>query len=121
MNRHEPMLDRQIQLQTIDDTRAGEHATALPEATIGVRRRSLVGRATMRGFDTSGLTNVEVLSPRDIVELRMREGVSQGVFAKYLNVRPKLVSEWERGQKKPSGPSLKLLAIVKARGLESIS
>jgi putative transcriptional regulator len=30
------------------------------------------------------------------------------------------VSEWERGQKKPSGPSLKLLSIVRKRGLDAI-
>ena len=46
--------------------------------------------------------------------------MSQGVFAQYLNVKPKLVSEWERGEKKPSGPSLKLLSLIKTKGLESI-
>jgi putative transcriptional regulator len=39
---------------------------------------------------------------------------------RYLNVKPKLVSEWERGEKKPSGPSLKLLSLVKAKGLDAI-
>ena len=34
--------------------------------------------------------------------MREHAGVSQGVFARYLNVKPKLVSEWERGDKKPS-------------------
>ena len=53
--------------------------------------------------------------------MRERAGVSQGVFARYLNVKPKLVSEWERGEKKPSGPSLKLLSIVKAKGLDAIA
>jgi putative transcriptional regulator len=33
----------------------------------------------------------------------------------------KLVSEWERGEKRPSGPSLKLLSIVKTRGLDAIA
>jgi putative transcriptional regulator len=37
-----------------------------------------------------------------------------------LNVKPKLASEWERGEKKPNGPSLKMLSLVKARGLEAI-
>jgi putative transcriptional regulator len=44
-----------------------------------------------------------------------------GVFARYLNGRPKLVSEWERGEKKPSGPSLELLSIVRSKGLDAIS
>jgi putative transcriptional regulator len=43
------------------------------------------------------------------------------VFAHYLNVKPKLVSESERGEKRPSGPSLKLLSIVKAKGLDTIT
>jgi putative transcriptional regulator len=64
---------------------------------------------------------VAELSPKEIMALRRREGISQGVFARYLNVRPKLVSEWERGEKKPSGPSLKLLSIVKSKGLDAIS
>ena len=53
--------------------------------------------------------------------IRKRAGVSQGVFAHYLNVKPKLVSEWERGEKRPSGPSLKLLSIVKSKGLDAIA
>ena len=53
--------------------------------------------------------------------IRKRAGVSQGVFAHYLNVRPKLVSEWERGEKQPSGPSLKLLSIVRTKGLDAIT
>jgi putative transcriptional regulator len=75
----------------------------------------------MREFDTSCLTTAEPLSAKEILKVRELEGVSQGVFARYLNVKPKLVSEWERGEKKPSGPSLKLLAIVKARGLNAIA
>jgi putative transcriptional regulator len=74
----------------------------------------------MREFDASCLTPIESLSPEEILALRDSAGVSQSVFARYLNVRPKLVSEWERGQKKPSGPSLKLLSLVRMRGLDAI-
>ena len=31
------------------------------------------------------------------------------------------LESWERGEKRPSGPSLKLLAIVKAKGLDAIA
>ena len=96
-------------------------AQSIHETAAGLHRIDLLDTATMREFDASGLTTVEILSPADIVALREREGVSQGVFAHYLNVRPKLVSEWERGEKRPSGPSLKLLSIVKARGLDAIA
>lgn len=95
-------------------------SAAVHEAMSDLHKIGLVDHATMREFDLSCLTAVESLSPRQIAALRRREKVSQGVFAHCLNVKPKLVSEWERGEKKPSGPSLKLLAIVKAKGLEAI-
>lgn len=96
-------------------------AEEIHETAAGLHRIGLLDTATMREFDASCLTAVEPLSPRQIAALRKREGVSQGVFAHYLNVKPKLVSEWERGEKKPSGPSLKLLSLVKAKGLDAIA
>ncbi|MBV9704904.1 MAG: DNA-binding transcriptional regulator [Methylobacteriaceae bacterium] len=95
-------------------------AEAVHEAMADLHVAGAIDKQTMRAFDARCLTPVEELSPREIADLRRRAGVSQGVFAHYLNVKPKLVSEWERGEKKPSGPSLKLLALVKARGLEAI-
>jgi putative transcriptional regulator len=95
-------------------------AGAIHETAAGLNRVGLMDKETMREFDASCLTLIEPLSPKEIIALRRREGVSQGVFAHYLNVRPKLVSEWERGEKKPSGPSLKLLSLVKAKGLDAI-
>jgi putative transcriptional regulator len=94
---------------------------AIHETASGLHRAGLLDKETMREFDASCLTAVRPLSAREIAILRKREGVSQGVFAHFLNVKPKLVSEWERGEKKPSGPSLKLLAIVKAKGLGAIA
>jgi putative transcriptional regulator len=95
-------------------------AEAVHETASGLHRIGLIDQKTMREFDASCLTAVEPLTAKEILELRDRAGVSQGVFARYLNVRPKLVSEWERGEKKPSGPSLKLLSIVRKRGLDAI-
>jgi putative transcriptional regulator len=53
--------------------------------------------------------------------LRARERLSQAVLAHHLNVRTKLVSDWERGVKRPSGPSLKLLALARSKGLDAIA
>jgi putative transcriptional regulator len=96
-------------------------SAAIHETAAGLHRIGLMDKATMREFDASCLTAVEPLSAKEIAAIRKRAGVSQGVFAHYLNVKPKLVSEWERGEKRPSGPSLKLLSIVKTRGLEAIA
>jgi putative transcriptional regulator len=86
-----------------------------------LHRVGAIDKATMRDFDATCLTLVEPLTARDIQKMRENAGVSQAIFARYLNVKTKLVSEWERGEKKPSGPSLKLLALVKAKGLDAIA
>jgi len=81
----------------------------------------IVDEKTMRHFDKTCLTSVDPLSPEEIAEIRQQSGVSQSVFAQHLNVSTGLVSKWERGEKKPSGPSLKLLTLVKQKGLDSIA
>jgi putative transcriptional regulator len=87
----------------------------------GLHKSGLVDKATMREFDALCLTPVTPLTPREIRALREREQVSQPVFAQYLNVRKDAVSKWERGEKRPDGPSLKLLNLVKAKGLRAIA
>ena len=96
-------------------------SAAVHEAMSDLHGIGLVDKRTMRERDDRCLTRATPLSPRAIQKLREREGVSQGVLARYLNVAVKLVGEWERGEKKPSGPSLKLLALVKAKGLDAIA
>jgi len=95
---------------------ASVHKTAA-----GLHRAGLVDKATMREFDALCLTPVEPLTPDEIRALREREQVSQPVFAHYLNVRKDAVSKWERGEKRPDGPSLKLLNLVRAKGLRAIA
>lgn len=87
----------------------------------GLHKAGLVDKATMREFDTLCLTPIETLTAEEIRALREREQVSQPVFAHYLNVRKDAVSKWERGEKRPDGPSLKLLSLVKAKGLRAIA
>ena len=49
------------------------------------------------------------------------ENASQAVFARYLNVTAGLVSQWERGEKRPRGASLKLLTLVAKNGLGAVA
>jgi putative transcriptional regulator len=86
-----------------------------------LHRVGALDKATMRDLDAFCLTKVEELSGEEIAALRLREHVSQAVLAHHLNVRAKLVSDWERGVKRPSGPSLKLLALIRAKGLDAIA
>lgn len=80
-----------------------------------------VDKQTLREFDAACLTPIQVLTPEEIKALRLREHLSQPVFARYLNVSRNLVSDWERGVKKPGGPALRLLTIVQKKGVLAIA
>jgi putative transcriptional regulator len=95
-------------------------AKTVHEDVSALHKLGLVEKETMRKFDTLCLTRVDQLSALEIKAIRESNNVSQGVFAAVLNVRPTLVSQWERGEKRPSGPSLKLLSLVREKGLDAI-
>jgi putative transcriptional regulator len=78
-------------------------------------------KRTMREFDDLCLTPIRPFEPDAIRALRLREGASQAVFARYLNVTTSLVSQWERGEKHPQGASLKLLTLVSQNGLQAVA
>jgi len=94
---------------------------AVHETMEALHKVGAVDKQTMRHFDDACLTPVQLLSPKQIRALRAREHVSQTVFANYLNVTPNLVSKWERGEKRPSGPALKLLSLVEKRGIAAVA
>jgi len=94
---------------------------ALHETMQGLHEIGLVSVKTMRGFDDSCLIPVTDMAPGEIAEVRNRTGVSQAVFARYLEVSVGSVSKWERGDKHPSGPALKLLNLARRKGLEAIA
>ena len=98
-----------------------ELRAALHETVEGSHRIGLVDKTTMREFDERCLTAADKLTAHQIVSLREREGVSQKVFARYLNVPVTLISQWERGERKPSGAAIKLLSLVKHKGLDAIA
>jgi putative transcriptional regulator len=91
------------------------------ETAEGLTGAGVMSKQTMREFDELCLTPVRPLTPEEIRRLREREGASQAVFARYLNVTPGLVSQWERGEKHPQGTSLKLLALVAKNGLNGVA
>ena len=86
----------------------------------GLHEIGAIDKRTMREFDEACLTPVQVLAPEQIKQIRQRERMSQPVFARYLNVSKNLISDWERGVKKPGGPALRLLTVVRNKGLEAI-
>ena len=97
-----------------------EAFAAIHETMDALHQIGAIDKQTMRNFDATCLTPAVAMPPGEIRMLRERERVSQPVFALYLNVSRNLISDWERGVKKPSGPALRLLSIVQKRGLDAL-
>jgi putative transcriptional regulator len=91
---------------------------AIHESMSGLHDSGLIDKETMRGFDESCLPKVKVLGANEIKVLRTQAGVSQTVFAQYLNTTKSTISQWEQGLKHPNGIAQKLLNIVADKGLK---
>lgn len=105
----------------MNKTYRSEAHGAIHETASDLHGAGLMDKRTLRRFDKLCLTPVNPMPPEDIRALRQREHVSQAVFARYLNVSTGLVSQWERGEKHPAGASLKLLTLVREKGLSAIA
>lgn len=87
----------------------------------GLRDAGLMNAKTMREFDVLCLPRIKEYTPAQIKRIRERNKASQAVFAAYLNTSVSTVQKWERGEKKPNGPSLKLLSLVESKGLQVLA
>ncbi len=90
------------------------------ETAKGLHKTGALDTMTMREFDALCLPPVKSYTPKQIKHIRTRHKASQPVFAAFLNLSPSTVQKWEQGQKKPNGPSLKLLNLVDVHGLEAL-
>jgi len=86
-----------------------------------LRETGLVDDITLRNFDARCLPPVPDFTNLQVIRIRRRAKVSQGVFAAFLNVGKSTVAAWEQGTKKPSGPAARLLEIVSRKGLDALA
>ncbi|MEO6840296.1 MAG: helix-turn-helix domain-containing protein [Bradyrhizobium sp.] len=96
----------------------------LLETARDMRKSSLLTKAahdkiTMRHVGMA-LAITVTLTGKEIKALREKCHVSQAVFATYLNLTADYVSKLERGEKRPSGPALILLDLIRRKGIEAI-
>lgn len=98
-----------------------EAYAAIHETMEALHEVGAINKQTMREFDETCLTPALPMAPERIRALREREHLSQPIFALYLNVSKNLVSDWERGVKKPGGPALRLLTVVERHGIQTIA
>lgn len=83
----------------------------------GLHKAGIMDAVTMKEFDALCLKPVHKMSPSQIKQIRLKEKISQPVFAIFLNVSPSTVKKWETGEKVPSGVALRLLNVVENKGL----
>ena len=98
-----------------------EALAAVHEMMEGLHDAGAIDKRTMREFDDSCLAPAIPLAPDEIKAIREAQQVSQAVFARYLNVSKNLVSDWERGRKRPGGPALRLLSVIQRKGLDAVA
>jgi putative transcriptional regulator len=93
---------------------------AVHETAIGLYKAGVMSQVTLREFDSLCLPPIEPLEPQQIKQLRESFNVSQSVFAAILNISSSTVQKWEIGQKRPTGAAVKLLHLVREKGLDSL-
>jgi len=87
---------------------------------LGVMNDDAYNKITLRLLGPKTLGIVEPIGSAEIRALREKANLSQGVFARYLNLTVGFVSQLERGTKQPKGPALVLLNLIRRKGMEAI-
>jgi putative transcriptional regulator len=95
--------------------------TEMLETARGLAGIGAMDKLTLRSLEALCLPPVRPLSAKQIQALRSRHQMSQAVFAAVLNTSVSTVQKWEIGEKRPGGPSLKLLNIIERKGLEALA
>lgn len=77
-------------------------------------------KITLRHLGDAADAVTEPITGDEIRALREDAHLSQAVFARYLNLTTGYVSQLERGAKRPTGPALVLLNVIRRKGIEAI-
>ena len=77
-------------------------------------------KITMRHLGKAEAAKPAPLSGEEIRSLREQARMSQAVFARHLNLTVGYVSQLERGAKRPTGPALALLDVIRRKGIEAL-
>ncbi|MGO8740374.1 helix-turn-helix domain-containing protein [Rhodoblastus sp.] len=98
---------------------------AILETTDDMRRLGIMDEATHQKITMRRLGKDIPLEPApisgdEIRGLRERARLSQAVFARHLNLTAGYVSQLERGAKRPTGPALVLLDLIRRKGMDAI-
>lgn len=81
---------------------------------------NIISKITLRDFDRRNSTKIKEITGEEIRNIRVKNHISQGVLAKYMNMSPVSIQKWERGESKPTGAALKLLNIINNHGFSVV-
>jgi putative transcriptional regulator len=109
MRKKKPSRLTKALLETADDMRR-----------VGVLDAAGHEKITLRHLGTKFPAAASRISGDEIRSLRERAHLSQAVFARYLNLTVGYVSQLERGAKRPTGPALAMLNVIRRKGIEAI-
>ncbi len=87
---------------------------------VGILSDAAYEKITLRHLGPKPLAVSQSISGPEIRSLREKANLSQAAFARFLNLTTGYVSQLERGVKKPSGPALTLLNVIRRKGLDAI-
>ena len=93
---------------------------AVHETARDLHKHGFIDKRKMREYDFLCLDPIAPYSAEQIRSLRERYHLSQAVMAAVLNTSLSTIQKWELGDKRPAGPSLKLLSILDRKGLEAL-
>lgn len=93
---------------------------AVHEGARDLHRLGFIDKRKMRHYEALCLDPVQDYDAEKVKALRERLHLSQAVLAAVLNTSVSTVRKWEVGDKRPSGPSQKLLDIIERKGLEGV-
>lgn len=96
-------------------------AADIYESAVDLHAVGIVRETTVREIASLTIRPVPPMTGAEIKAMRAANNVSQPVFATLLNVSPATVKAWEQGLKTPSGAALKLLSIVREKGLAAVA
>jgi putative transcriptional regulator len=97
------MKDKSKRLPVADQIRKG-----LEEAILHAK-----GEITLKTTTLEMPVRAPEVGAEELTKLRLKNGISQAVFAQVLNVSTKTVQSWEQGQRKPSQAALRLIQVFR--------
>ena len=62
--------------------------------------------------NTVTISPIKTFTPEQIKTIRIREGMTQAVFAHFMGVSSKTVEAWEAGTNKPAGPASRMFELM---------